>query len=231
MDEKDNELLNESEETTIEISEEQDYEIENEDYLSTSISIDEINNLNEDEIRYLIEKIDVELEKYEDEIMNLYEEDESDEDAEDAEEDSKENEYKRLKELKKVLYKNLRNLKKIRKETGIFGLVPFWYFIIAFFFFIFTILPLSPFFPLQLCSIIVNAWPNLFSSANQALIITFVVYNLVVVLAGLIPLLIYFKKGKKSKEKHEIFKKMLIIFIINIVLMLPSVISYIVNFL
>lgn len=228
MDEKDNELLNESEETTIEISEEQDYEIENEDYLSTSISIDEINNLNEDEIRYLIEKIDVELEKYEDEIMNLYEEDESDEDAE---EDSKENEYKRLKELKKVLYKNLRNLKKIRKETGIFGLVPFWYFIIAFFFFIFTILPLSPFFPLQLCSIIVNAWPNLFSSANQALIITFVVYNLVVVLAGLIPLLIYLKKGKKSKEKHEIFKKMLIIFIINIVLMLPSVISYIVNFL
>ena len=224
--------------------EDDDVILENEDYISISMPIEEISNLNEDEIRYLIEKIDITLEKYEDELMRIYEgNDEEDNEEEnideteeeklydDIEDELQNKEYIRLKELRKALYKRLKSLKKIRRESGLLGLVPLWYFIIAFFVFVFTIIPLSPFFPLKLCSLIVNKWPTLFPTADAALIITFVIYNLIFILSELIPLIIYFVKGKKSNEKKEVAKKMLIVFIINIVLMLPAVISYITSYL
>ena len=89
-----------------------------EDDLSTSLSIEEIKDLNEGDIYLLIEKIDIELEQYEDILMRAQEKGFNFEEA--IIEVYNVSECERLKELKKALYKNLKEIKKAKKSKVVF---------------------------------------------------------------------------------------------------------------
>ena len=196
-----------------------------EDAINTSLTIDDIKDLNEEDSYILIEKIDIEMEQYEDIYMKSEEQGDSYEEL--VAKGYNEEEYKRLKDLRKAIYKNLKSLKKVNKESGLFAKVPGWYFLIAVVVFLLTIAPVSPLLPAQIGLAVLNTFVSLQDYVYATYIIVFVLYTLILLSAELIPALIYLKKGKNSNEKFKIAKYMFTICIIGFVLMIPGIFLFI----
>ena len=96
-----------------------------EDDLNTSLTIDEINDLSENDIMLLLQKIDIEVEQYEDIYMKGEEEGLTIEEMNDK--GFNETEYNRLLELSKALYKNLKALRKMKKDNSFFLMTETFY--------------------------------------------------------------------------------------------------------
>lgn len=185
-----------------------------EDDLSTSLSIEEIKDLNEGDIYLLIEKIDIELEQYEDILMRAQEKGFNFEEA--IIEGYNVSECERLKELKKALYKNLKEIKKAKKEDGFFAKIPGWYYIISLVIFLFTLPFVSNLLTVHIAGAILPMFVNTKLSFKLIYISLFSLYMLVFILAGLIPIIKYAKKGKEIYDCKKTAKYMLVLFILNL---------------
>lgn len=191
--------------------------VEYDDNLNTSLTVDDIRDLNEGDIYLLIEKIDIELEQYEDILMRAQEKGFTYEEA--IIEGYNEAECERLNVLKKALYKNLKQLKKVKKEDGFFGKIPGWYYIICVTVFLFTLPFVSNLLTVHITGLILPLFVNTEISFKPIYIVFFSLYMLIFILADLIPIICYAKKGKEIYGYKKTAKYMLVLFIINLLIM------------
>lgn len=219
------ENLNESEELQVIIEEPQ----ENEpfyDELNTSLTIDEIQDLSEQDIELLIEKVDIEIEKYEDIYIKGEEEGKT---YEEIQKDGfDEEEYKRLKALNKALYKNKKALKKIQKEDTFFASIPMWGILLCLAIALLTIYPVSPFLPTKLCTALSEIIMKIFDDYRNGATVFFILYNILFLAIEGICLLCIYKKCKKENKGYKSVKNFAILIIVNFALMIYPIVAFLI---
>lgn len=221
-----NENVNNNEELQIIIENEQEVEETFYDELSTSLTIDEIQDLSENDIVLLIEKVDIEIEKYEDIYVK------GDSEGKTFEEIQKdgfdENEYNRLKALNKALYKNLKAMRKINKEDTFFASIPLWAILLCLAIALLTIYPVSPFLPTKLCTALSEIIMKFFDDYRNGATVFFILYNILfLVIEGICTLCIY-KKCKKEGKGYKSVRNFAILIIVNFVLMIYPVVAFLI---
>lgn len=219
------ENLNESEELQVIIEEPQETEPFY-DELNTSLTIDEIQDLSEQDIELLIEKVDIEIEKYEDIYIKGEEEGKT---YEEIQEDGfDEEEYKRLKALNKALYKNKKALKKIKKEDTFFASIPMWGILLCLAIALLTIYPVSPFLPTKLCTVLSEIIMKIFDDYRNGATVFFILYNILFLAIEGICLLCIYKKCKKENKGYKSVKNFAILIIVNFALMIYPIVAFLI---
>lgn len=193
-----------------------------EDDLNTSLTIDEINDLSEIDIMLLMQKIDIELEEYENIYMRGEEEGLTFEEI--CEKGYNETEYLRLKELNKALYKNLKALRKMAKDNTFFSNIPLWSVFMFVIVALLTMYPVSPFLPTKLLGLVSNVIYKIFTNYKAAAIVFILMYHVLFLIIEVICLLLLKKKCKKENLGYKSVKNFLILIIINAVIMIPAII-------
>lgn len=207
---------------------EEEYTIENEDNLSINLSIEEVEELNEEEIEILAQKVEYNIDKYEDMLVKAQNESLDEDELKELGFDN--DEYNRLKELDKELYKHKRALKKIHHEKGLFAYLPVWCAIIGILVFVFNIYPINP---LLVEHVLIDFSEKIlgngqYDGVSMIYVIYFVyigIFYLTEVLS-LVGLLIY-ALVKKDKNKMKSFYSYLVVTIIDIVALIPGLLSFI----
>lgn len=197
------------------------------DKLSTSLTEDEINDLDIDEIDILMQKIDVEIEEYENIFVNgemngkTYEEI--------VEDGYNDEEYLRLKALNKKLQKNKKAILKARKEKGFFSNVPTVGLIMFIVTTLLTIVPVVPYLPWELAVVFAQIIGSITTNSKVIFILIPILYDLIFLIVECIYLLKLYKKGNDSIDKFRNFKSMLVLVIVNFIVMIPGIIIVISN--
>lgn len=202
---------------------------EYEDDLSTSLEIEDIKNLNENEAYLLSQKIDIELEQYEDIYMRGEEEGKTFEEIEN--DGYNEKEYLRLKELNKAIFKHIKALRKMNQDNSFFAVTPLPFFLIFIAVVLLTMYPVSPFLPLKLLDAFSSLITLLFTNYTVGAVIFIILYHLIFIGAEFLVLLILVKKRKKREGNDKKLKNFrdlrnfLVLIIINsIVIIIPIII-------
>jgi len=192
------------------------------DDLNTSLTEDEVNDLDVEEIEILMQKIDVELEEYENLFLagqnagKTYEEI--------VEDGYNDDEYNRLKALNKKLLKNKKALMKAKKESGFFSNVPTFGAVMFIVILLLTIIPVVPFLPFEITVLLANIIGSITSNSKAAFILTAILYDIILLLIEAIYVIRLYKKGKDSIDKFRNFKSMLVLAIVNLVIAIPGII-------
>lgn len=195
---------------------------EYQDDLSTAMSIDEINDLSESDIEVLMQKIDIELEEYEDIYMKgeslgkTYEEI--------CEDGYNETEYNRLKELNKALYKNLKALRKMKKDNSMFSKIPVWGIIMSVVIALISTYPICPFLSTKIAVALEGLIDLIFTDYTAGCIVVICLYHALLLIIEGVSILLYYKSCKKNNEGYKGVKGFLILYCINIVLMIYPII-------
>lgn len=219
MDNKNLEQLNESLEV---VNEEVDYS--NEDVLSTNLSDDDVNSLTIEESQIVAQKIEVEIERYENILIDG--EDKNLTDEEIIANGFDEEKYYNLKSLEKKIYAHMKKIRKSTKEGGFFGVLPTWAFVLFIICALFTITPVNPYLPIMFYSASLNEYSSDFMLGVGGVYLAYFLYLGVFVITELVLLIILFIKGRKAKEKMQSFKSYLVLFIINILIDIPGLIIF-----
>lgn len=193
-----------------------------EDDLNTSLAIDEINDLSENDIMLLLQKIDIEVEQYEDIYMKGEEEGLTIEEMNDK--GFNETEYNRLLELSKALYKNLKALRKMKKDNSFFAVIPLWCIFMFVVVALLTMYPVSPFLPTKLLGVVSGIITKLFTDYRAGAIVFIVIYHVLFIIIEVVSLLFLRKKCKKTNQGFKSVKNFLILIIINVIIMIPALI-------
>ena len=196
----------------------------NEDVLDIDISDEDIKSLTEVEAQIVAQKIEIAIEEYENIIMAA-------ERAGLNEEESKalgfdEDKYFYLKELDKKIYKHMKLLRKKTKESGYFGALPTWAFVLFIICAIFTILPVNPYLPISIYSALYEGFKSSFMTGIGGIYLIYFSYLGVFFITELVLLIILLIKGRKAKEKMQSFKAYLVLFIINVIIDIPGLIIF-----
>ena len=197
------------------------------DKLNTSLTEDEINDLDIDEIDILMQKIDVELEEYE----NIFLKGEmSGKTYEEIVEDGyNDDEFMRLKALNKKLLKNKKAILKARKEKGFFSNVPTIGLIMFIVTTLLTIVPVVPYLPWELAVVFAKVLGKISTNSAVIFILVPILYDLIFLVVETVYLLKLYKKGKDSVDKFRNFKSMLVLILVNFLIMVPGIIVVINN--
>lgn len=196
----------------------------NEDVLNTKISDEDISILTENEAQIVASKVEVEIEKYENILMNGENQGLSEEEI--IANGFDEAEYFTLKELEKKIYKHLKSLRKKTKEGGFFGNMPVWAFVLFIVCALFTIIPVNPYFPLEIYNMVIAKFPTEFMLNISGAYLVYFLYLGFFVILELVLLVILFIKGRKAKEKMQSFKSFLVLVIINIIIDIPGLVIF-----
>ena len=196
----------------------------NEDVLNTKISDEDISILTENEAQIVASKVEVEIEKYENILMNGENQGLSEEEI--IANGFDEAEYFALKELEKKIYKHLKSLRKKTKEGGFFGNMPVWAFALFIVCALFTIIPVNPYFPLEIYNMVIAKFPTEFMLNISGAYLVYFLYLGFFVILELVLLVILFIKGRKAKEKMQSFKSFLVLVIINIIIDIPGLVIF-----
>ena len=197
------------------------------DKLNTSLTEDEINDLDIDEIDILMQKIDVELEEYEniflkgEMIGKTYEEI--------VEDGYNDDEFMRLKALNKKLLKNKKAILKARKEKGFFSNVPTVGLIMFIVTTLLTVVPVVPYLPWELAVVFAKVLGKISTNSAVIFILVPILYDLIFLVVETVYLLKLYKKGKDSVDKFRNFKSMLVLIVVNFLIMVPGIIVVINN--
>lgn len=197
-----------------------------EDDLNTSIKEDEIDNLNEEDIFMLIEKIDIELMQYEDIFTKGIEEGKTFEEI--CDDGYNEDEMLRLKSLKKALYKRKKALKKINTDNSFFQVIPVWAIILFIVVAILTMFPVSPFLPTKFATYLADIIMKIFSDYFVGATVFVLLYHFIFIIIEGIILLVMYKKAKKEKTGLKKCKYFLILICINFALMIYPIITFLI---
>ena len=197
------------------------------DKLNTSLTEDEINDLDIDEIDILMQKIDVELEEYE----NIFLKGEmSGKTYEEIVEDGyNDDEFIRLKALNKKLLKNKKAILKARKEKGFFSNVPTIGLIMFIVTTLLTVVPVVPYLPWELAVVFAKVLGKISTNSAVIFILVPILYDLIFLIVETVYLLKLYKKGKDSVDKFRNFKSMLVLIVVNFLIMVPGIIVVINN--
>ena len=197
------------------------------DKLNTSLTEDEINDLDIDEIDILMQKIDVELEEYE----NIFLKGEmSGKTYEEIVEDGyNDDEFMRLKALNKKLLKNKKAILKARKEKGFFSNVPTVGLIMFIVTTLLTVVPVVPYLPWELAVVFAKVLGKISTNSAVIFILVPILYDLIFLVVETVYLLKLYKKGKDSVDKFRNFKSMLVLIVVNFLIMVPGIIVVINN--
>lgn len=212
-------------ESTVDSNIEEQY-IEEDDALSVDIPIEDIKDLTEEECDILFVKIEVALDKVEDKmsaIMDLMLEENSDKTSE---YDELKEEHKRLKNLDKLVHKQKTSIKKNTKEGGLFGNLPIWAFVLFIICALFTIVPVNPYFPLELYIAFADKVTSSFIRSINGAYFCYFMYLGVFLFIELVLFVILLIRGIKSKERMGTFKSYLVMFIANIIIDIPGLIIF-----
>lgn len=198
------------------------YCLENE--LSIDIPLEDVSSLTESEAQILAQKVEVEIERYENILMQGDELRLSDEEliASGFDED----EYFKLKDLEKEIFKHMKKLRKSTKEGGFFGSMPIWAFAIFIVCALFTIVPVNPYFPIEIYAMLFPNFSSDFMINISGAYLIYFIYIGLFIIVELILLMILFIKGRKAKEKMSSFKSFLVLVIINIIIDIPGLILF-----
>ena len=196
----------------------------NEDVLNTNLNDEEIASLTEEEAQIVAQKVEVAIEKYEN--ILLYAETKGMSEEEILSEGFNEEEYYSLKELEKKIFKHLKKLRKKTKESGFFGALPTWAFVVFIICAIFTIMPINPYFPISVYAKFLGAYKSEFMLSISGAYLIYFVYIGIFFITELTLLIILFMKGRKAKEKMQSFKAFLVLFIINVLIDIPGLILF-----
>ncbi len=196
----------------------------NEDVLNTKISDEDISILTENEAQIVASKVEVKIEKYENILMNCENQGLSEEEV--IANGFDEEEYFALKELEKKIYKHLKSLRKKTKEGGFFGNMPVWAFVLFIVCALFTIIPVNPYFPLEIYNMVIAKFPTEFMLNISGAYLVYFLYLGFFVILELVLLVILFIKGRKAKEKMQSFKSFLVLVIINIIIDIPGLVIF-----
>lgn len=219
-------LINENEEleetTDIEKAVE---EVIEDDYLNVFINLDDIKDLTEEECDILSVKIEVAIDNCEDE-MNLLIEDIPATPEKEAKFEELKNEFKRLKELDKLVHDQKKGMKKKTKEGGLFGNLPIWAFCLFIICALFTIVPVNPYFPIELYIDYAGMVDSSFIHSEAGAYFFYFAYVGIFVLIELVIFIILLIRGLKNREKMGTFKSYLAMFIVNIIIDIPGVVLF-----
>lgn len=208
-------------------NQEEEYTLEVEDSLNVNITLDEVQELNEEDIEILAQKVEYNIDRYEDMLVKAENEYLSEEELLKLGYDDEE--YHRLKELDKALYKHKRELKKMNHEKGFFAYLPVWCAIIGILVFVFNVYPVNP---LLIETYLVEISEKILE--NNTYDHKFILYFLYFVYIGifyvteilsLLALLIV-AKIKKDKNLMKSFYSYLVITVIDVIALLPGLISF-----
>ena len=202
----------------------EDIDYSNEDLLSTDLTDEDIKSLTEIEAQIVAQKVEVEIEKYENILMDAEEKNLTDEEI--IANGFNEEKYFSLKELEKKIYSHMKKMRKKTKEGGFFGSLPTWAFILFIVCALFTILPVNPYLPIMLYSSSLDQTSSKFMSGIGGAYLVYFLYIGVFLITELVLLIILFIKGKKAKEKMQSFKSYLVLFIINVIIDIPGLIIF-----
>lgn len=209
----------------IEEKNQEDVVIENEDPLNINIALEDINDLTEEECDILLVKIEVAIDKCEDELEKAYDTFEFNVEAL-AKNKETEDELKRLNGLNKLVLKHKHAIKTKTKEGGLFGNLPVWAFVLFIVCALFTIVPINPYFPIELYLTYSEKIESTFINSIEGAYFCYFMYIGLFIIIELVLFIILLIKGLKSKEKMGTFKSYLVMFIINLIIDIPGVIIF-----
>lgn len=220
------ESYNSSEEIIFEETEiiEEKIEVENEDSLNVNISLEDVEELTENEASIVGQKIEVLIDRYEDLLLKA--ENENLKEDELIQLGFDEDEYYRLKNLDKHIYAHIHKLHKKTKENGFIASIPMWAFILFIICAIFTIVPVNPYLPITIYSNFYAAFNSEFMTGVGGAYVFYFAYIGIFFITEFVSLLILYKKGKVEKEKKAAFKSCLILFILNVIINIPSLVIF-----
>lgn len=205
----------------------EEYTLEVEDSLNINLTLEEVEELSEEDVDILAQKIEYNIDKYEDMLVKAQNELLDDEELKALGFDN--DEYIRLKELDKALYKHKRALKKMNHEKGLFAYLPVWCAIIGIIVFVFNVYPVNP---LLVEHVLIDFSEKILSSGDydgiSLIYATYFIYVgtfYLIEILSLIGLFIY-AKIKKDKNKMKSFYSYLVVTLINIAIVLPGFISF-----
>ena len=207
--------------------EEQDpdqYEVD--DPLNVNISLDDIKDLTEEECDILFVKIEVAVDECENKLELI-----TDSDINSLQENEEEylkvkEELKRLKNLNNLIHKQKKSLNKNVKEGGLFGNLPVWAFVLFIICALFTIVPINPYFPIELYIDYSEKINSSFINSIQGAFFWYFSYIGIFLIVEIIIFIILLIRGIKSKERMGTFKSYLVMFIINVIIDMPGVILF-----
>lgn len=194
--------------------------VENDDPLDINISLDDINDLTEEECDIVLVKIEVAIDKCEDQLSLIEDNNVTAEEYYKAK-----GEYKRLRNLEKAIQKHKKSLKQNTKEGGLFGNLPVWAFVLFIVCALFTIVPVNPYFPIELYLDYSDRIGGFINTIEGAFFWYFA-YIGIFLITEIVIFVILLIKGLKSKEKMATFKSYLVLFIINVLIDIPGLIMF-----
>lgn len=213
--------LNKNEEVNEIENSEEVFEVINDDSLSTEMTEDDVLELTEDEASIVAQKIEVEIEKYEDILIKAENEFLSNEEVIALGFDQ--DDYLRLKSLEKKVYAHIHRMHKQEKGKGFFSVLPWWSAVICIICALFTIVPINPYLPLLLQSGVSDSFTSDFLTGKGGVYLFYFLYIGIFFIVEFVSLLLLYLKSKKNVEKKAAFKSFLIIVIINLVLAAPGI--------
>lgn len=198
--------------------------VENDDMLNVDISDEDIQSLTEIEAQIVAQKVEIEIEKFENIIMEAEQKGLSEEEF--LKTGFDEEKYYSLKDLEKKIYLHIKKLRKKTKETGFFGALPSWAFILFIICAIFTIIPVNPYLPISIYSTLLDSFQSKFMLGIGGIYLMYFLYLGIFLITELVMLIILLIKGRKAKEKMQSFKAYLVLFIINVIIDIPGLIIF-----
>ena len=198
----------------------EEIQIETNDPLNIDINPDDINDLTEEECDVVLVKLEVAIDKCEDTLNMIMDASFNEEEYAKASA-----EHKRLKNLERLVQKHKRSIKQKTKEGGLFGNLPVWAFVLFIVCALFTIVPVNPYFPIELYleySDKIGGFINTLAGAYTF----YFLYLGIFLITELVIFIILLIKGLKSKEKMATFKSYLVMFIINVLIDIPGLILF-----
>lgn len=193
--------------------------------LSINISSDDVLDLTEEEALIVAQQIELEIERYEDILIEG-------EDKFLTEEEIKSlgfnpEEYSRLRALEKTVYFHIRRLRKQQKGKGFFAQLPVWAAILGLLSSLFNVVPVNPYLPILIYTGLYNSFNTNFMQEVSGMYVVYTIYTAIFFIIEIVVLLLLLKRGRKDREKMPAFKSLLIIFIFNLVVVIPAIIIFI----
>ena len=199
--------------------------VESDDDININIDLNDIKDLTEEECDILSVKIEVAIDEVEAKIEVLLN------DVSNFSETNEEyvalnKEHKRLKELDRLVHKHKKEVKQKTKEGGLFGNLPVWAFVLFIICALFTIIPVNPYFPIELYIDYSDLFNSPFIQSEAGAYFWYFAYLGFFVLIELVIFIILLIRGLKHREKMGTFKSYLVMFIINIIIDIPGLIIF-----
>ena len=195
------------------------------DDLDININIDDVKDLTAEECDILAVKIEVAIDEVEMKIEALIN------DVNNFNEKSEEyvslnKEHKRLKELDKLVHHHKKEMKQKTKEGGLFGNLPVWAFVLFIICALFTIVPVNPYFPIELYIDYSDLFNSSFIHSEAGAYFWYFSYLAFFIIIELVIFVILLIRGLKHRDKMGTFKSYLVMFIINILIDIPGLIIF-----